>query len=168
MIYIYIYIHYDKIKMEALTWYVRLNSSLTWCYLTSICLSFCQTKKRPSTDFMEMIQKDINASMRSILVDWLVEVHFKKETPLEYQVQIHLPSPKCRLQKNIDLSPIHCIWQSITLIGIFREMRSTANGYNFLVLLVCLLLRKNLSMMTLNWTPFDNISLWRIHFSGWK
>ncbi|KAL2317831.1 hypothetical protein Fmac_031707 [Flemingia macrophylla] len=31
-------------------------------------------KKRPSTDFMEKIQKDINVSMRAILIDWLVEV----------------------------------------------------------------------------------------------
>ncbi|KAJ9166692.1 hypothetical protein P3X46_021402 [Hevea brasiliensis] len=31
-------------------------------------------KKRPSIDFMERIQKDINASMRAILIDWLVEV----------------------------------------------------------------------------------------------
>lgn len=28
----------------------------------------------PSTDFMERVQKDINASMRAVLVDWLVEV----------------------------------------------------------------------------------------------
>ncbi|KAL2893211.1 Cyclin-A1-1 [Bienertia sinuspersici] len=33
-----------------------------------------ETLKRPSADFMEKIQKDINASMRAILVDWLVEV----------------------------------------------------------------------------------------------
>ncbi|KAB1221017.1 Cyclin-A1-1 [Morella rubra] len=33
-----------------------------------------EAKKRPSTDFMEKIQKDINASMRAILIDWLVEV----------------------------------------------------------------------------------------------
>ncbi|CAM0145521.1 unnamed protein product [Urochloa decumbens] len=33
-----------------------------------------ETKKRPSTDFMETIQKDVNPSMRAILVDWLVEV----------------------------------------------------------------------------------------------
>ncbi|XP_057973239.1 cyclin-A1-1-like [Malania oleifera] len=33
-----------------------------------------EAKKRPSTNFMERIQKDINASMRAILVDWLVEV----------------------------------------------------------------------------------------------
>ncbi|KAL8167208.1 hypothetical protein V2J09_008707 [Rumex salicifolius] len=33
-----------------------------------------ETKKRPSIDFMEKIQQDINASMRSILIDWLVEV----------------------------------------------------------------------------------------------
>ncbi|KAK1355755.1 hypothetical protein POM88_049011 [Heracleum sosnowskyi] len=32
-----------------------------------------EVKKRPSTDFMETVQKDINASMRAILVDWLVE-----------------------------------------------------------------------------------------------
>ncbi|XP_019072151.1 cyclin-A1-1 isoform X2 [Vitis vinifera] len=33
-----------------------------------------EARKRPSTDFMERIQKDVNASMRSILIDWLVEV----------------------------------------------------------------------------------------------
>nr|XP_016472550.1 PREDICTED: cyclin-A1-4-like isoform X1 [Nicotiana tabacum] len=33
-----------------------------------------EVKKRPSTDFMEKVQKDINASMRAILIDWLVEV----------------------------------------------------------------------------------------------
>ncbi|GMH22316.1 hypothetical protein Nepgr_024159 [Nepenthes gracilis] len=33
-----------------------------------------ELKKRPSTNFMEKIQKDINASMRAILIDWLVEV----------------------------------------------------------------------------------------------
>lgn len=27
-------------------------------------------------DFMERIQKDINASMRAILIDWLVEVSY--------------------------------------------------------------------------------------------
>lgn len=39
-------------------------------------LSVLQVKKRPSTDFMEIIQKDINASMRAILIDWLVEVTY--------------------------------------------------------------------------------------------
>uniref|UniRef100_A0A7N0TU70 Cyclin N-terminal domain-containing protein n=1 Tax=Kalanchoe fedtschenkoi TaxID=63787 RepID=A0A7N0TU70_KALFE len=33
-----------------------------------------ETKKRPSIDFMEKVQEDINSSMRSILIDWLVEV----------------------------------------------------------------------------------------------
>ncbi|GMI90850.1 Cyclin A1;1 [Hibiscus trionum] len=33
-----------------------------------------ELKKRPSTDFMDTIQKDINPSMRAILIDWLVEV----------------------------------------------------------------------------------------------
>lgn len=31
-------------------------------------------KKRPSVDFMDKVQTDINISMRAILVDWLVEV----------------------------------------------------------------------------------------------
>ncbi|KAL9331055.1 hypothetical protein ACSQ67_000665 [Phaseolus vulgaris] len=33
-----------------------------------------EEKKRPSSDFMERIQNDINVSMRAILIDWLVEV----------------------------------------------------------------------------------------------
>ncbi|ONM04436.1 Cyclin-A1-1 [Zea mays] len=33
-----------------------------------------EMKKRPSTDFTEMIQKDVNPSMRAILIDWLVKV----------------------------------------------------------------------------------------------
>ncbi|KAL6623196.1 hypothetical protein ACP70R_033075 [Stipagrostis hirtigluma subsp. patula] len=33
-----------------------------------------EIKKRPSADFMETIQKDLNPSMRAILIDWLVEV----------------------------------------------------------------------------------------------
>ncbi|KAF0917538.1 hypothetical protein E2562_020915 [Oryza meyeriana var. granulata] len=33
-----------------------------------------ETRKRPSADFMETIQKDVNPSMRAILIDWLVEV----------------------------------------------------------------------------------------------
>ncbi|KAL4565799.1 hypothetical protein LXL04_029905 [Taraxacum kok-saghyz] len=33
-----------------------------------------EAKKRPSFDFMEKVQKDINPSMRAILIDWLVEV----------------------------------------------------------------------------------------------
>ncbi|CAN6444609.1 unnamed protein product [Victoria cruziana] len=37
-------------------------------------LRIAETRKMPTTDFMEKTQKDINASMRAILVDWLVEV----------------------------------------------------------------------------------------------
>ncbi|CAA7013433.1 unnamed protein product [Microthlaspi erraticum] len=33
-----------------------------------------EVKKRPALDYMERIQLNINASMRSILIDWLVEV----------------------------------------------------------------------------------------------
>ena len=35
---------------------------------------YLQVKWRPSTDYMETIQHHINANMRGILVDWLVEV----------------------------------------------------------------------------------------------
>lgn len=38
------------------------------------CLWVRQIRKRPKTDFMEVVQKDITASMRAILIDWLVEV----------------------------------------------------------------------------------------------
>ncbi|XP_022867393.1 cyclin-A1-4-like [Olea europaea var. sylvestris] len=37
-------------------------------------LQASQAKKRPATDFMERVQRDINPSMRAILIDWLVEV----------------------------------------------------------------------------------------------
>lgn len=30
--------------------------------------------RRPLPDYMEKIQKDVNANMRGVLVDWLVEV----------------------------------------------------------------------------------------------
>ncbi|KAK9814321.1 hypothetical protein WJX72_004031 [[Myrmecia] bisecta] len=33
-----------------------------------------ETRRRPSTTYMETLQRDINATMRGILVDWLVEV----------------------------------------------------------------------------------------------
>ncbi|XP_040363950.1 cyclin-A1-4 isoform X3 [Rosa chinensis] len=33
-----------------------------------------QVNRRPSVDFMETVQKDINSGMRAILIDWLVEV----------------------------------------------------------------------------------------------
>ncbi|KAI8015853.1 Cyclin-A1-1 [Camellia lanceoleosa] len=37
-------------------------------------LQASERKKMPRTDFVERIQEDINASMRAILIDWLVEV----------------------------------------------------------------------------------------------
>lgn len=33
-----------------------------------------ETKRRPSSDYMEKVQRDVTANMRGILVDWLVEV----------------------------------------------------------------------------------------------
>uniref|UniRef100_A0A2N9FDV3 B-like cyclin n=1 Tax=Fagus sylvatica TaxID=28930 RepID=A0A2N9FDV3_FAGSY len=37
-------------------------------------LRVSEANRRPSTDYIERIQKDINVSMRAILIDWLVEV----------------------------------------------------------------------------------------------
>lgn len=37
-------------------------------------LRMAELKRRPSGDFMDSVQQDINSSMRGILVDWLVEV----------------------------------------------------------------------------------------------
>lgn len=33
-----------------------------------------EPKRRPLPDYMEKVQKDANANMRAVLVDWLVEV----------------------------------------------------------------------------------------------
>ncbi|KAG2255477.1 hypothetical protein Bca52824_074771 [Brassica carinata] len=38
------------------------------------------TKKRPATDFMERVKKDVNSTMRGILVDWPVEYRLVPET----------------------------------------------------------------------------------------
>uniref|UniRef100_A0A452Y8R6 Cyclin N-terminal domain-containing protein n=1 Tax=Aegilops tauschii subsp. strangulata TaxID=200361 RepID=A0A452Y8R6_AEGTS len=38
-----------------------------------------ETKKRPSPDFLETTQKDIDASMRAVLIDWLVEVSISRK-----------------------------------------------------------------------------------------
>ncbi|KAL5779368.1 hypothetical protein ACOSQ2_010105 [Xanthoceras sorbifolium] len=53
-----------------------MNPQLCATYACDIYkhLRASESRKRPSTDFMERIQKDINASMRAILIDWLVEV----------------------------------------------------------------------------------------------
>jgi len=37
-------------------------------------LRMAEIKRRPTTNFMEVMQQDINPSMRGILIDWLVEV----------------------------------------------------------------------------------------------
>lgn len=45
-------------------------------YVTDIYanLRAAELRRRPSSNFMETLQRDINSSMRGILVDWLVEV----------------------------------------------------------------------------------------------
>ena len=56
---------------------VNLESS--FCSLGFLC--YCsigvvhiEVKRRPLPDYIEKVQKDVNANMRGILVDWLVEV----------------------------------------------------------------------------------------------
>ncbi|KAK3230588.1 hypothetical protein Dsin_002469 [Dipteronia sinensis] len=53
-----------------------MNPQLCATYACDIYkhLRASESRKRPSTDFMERIQKDVNPSMRAILIDWLVEV----------------------------------------------------------------------------------------------
>jgi hypothetical protein len=48
-----------------------LSIYVSYC---NVIFAFWQTKKRPSPDFVETTQKDIDTSMRAILIDWLVEV----------------------------------------------------------------------------------------------
>jgi cyclin B len=36
-----------------------------------------ETKRRPATTYMTLVQTDVNEKMRAILVDWLVDVHLK-------------------------------------------------------------------------------------------
>lgn len=40
------------------------------------CLSV-ESQTQPASDYMAKTQKDIHEKMRSILIDWLVDVHYK-------------------------------------------------------------------------------------------
>ncbi|KAJ7267715.1 hypothetical protein O6H91_19G001400 [Diphasiastrum complanatum] len=55
---------------------VHKDPQMCSMYATDIYqhLRIAELKRRPVTNFMEVIQHEINASMRGILVDWLVEV----------------------------------------------------------------------------------------------
>lgn len=33
-----------------------------------------ESKRRPLTDYLEKVQKDVSSNMRGVLIDWLVEV----------------------------------------------------------------------------------------------
>lgn len=33
-----------------------------------------EAKRRPLTDYLEKVQKDVSSNMRGVLIDWLVEV----------------------------------------------------------------------------------------------
>lgn len=86
------------------------------CFLCFYHLFFSsyvlQAKKRPTTDFMEKVQKDINASMRAILVDWLVEVSFVSS----------------KTRKNFVVIKIICLYNSefqILIAGGWRIQAST-------------------------------------------
>lgn len=55
------------------------NSQIPYEYLTDIFENLHQEELiiRPKPDYMEKIQTEINQKMRAMLVNWLVEVHFK-------------------------------------------------------------------------------------------
>ncbi|KAL5559662.1 hypothetical protein UlMin_035873 [Ulmus minor] len=67
-------------EMEKIDEVVHINNLMDPKCSSSIASEIYQylltseARKRPSVDVLERIQKDINASMRAILVDWLVEV----------------------------------------------------------------------------------------------
>lgn len=46
------------------------------CMLLIVLHCCLAEQERPSTDYMEKIQKDVTPSMRAILIDWMVEVSF--------------------------------------------------------------------------------------------
>ncbi|XP_042964350.1 cyclin-A1-4-like [Carya illinoinensis] len=69
------------VEMEAFDQVVDIDNNVMdpQCCATIACdiykhLRVSEANKSPSTNFMERIQKDINASMRAVLIDWLVEV----------------------------------------------------------------------------------------------
>jgi len=47
-----------------------------WCEGFIFCVTLAQVlpSKRPLPDYIQKVQKDVNANMRGVLVDWLVEV----------------------------------------------------------------------------------------------
>ncbi|KAF2616926.1 hypothetical protein F2Q68_00039080 [Brassica cretica] len=58
------------------------------------------TKKRPATDFMERVKKDVNSTMRGILVDWLVEVLDMESAVLnDLKFEMSAPTTKCFLRR---------------------------------------------------------------------
>ncbi|KAJ8751825.1 hypothetical protein K2173_026019 [Erythroxylum novogranatense] len=74
-------------------------------------LHVTELDQRPSTDYMEQLQHDINSSMRGILIDWLVEVSEEyKLVPDTLYLTVHL----------IDrfLSQSHIEKQRLQLLGV--------------------------------------------------
>ncbi|CAF2106677.1 unnamed protein product [Brassica oleracea var. botrytis] len=59
-----------------------------------------KTKKRPATDFMERVKKDVNSTMRGILVDWPVEVLDMESAVLnDLKFEMLAPTTKCFLRR---------------------------------------------------------------------
>lgn len=59
------------------------------------CCSLCRQKTRSVSTYMHQ-QSDINARMRAILVDWLVEVHFKLDmVPQTLYLAVHIIDKFC-------------------------------------------------------------------------
>ncbi|KAL0649675.1 hypothetical protein Bca4012_092366 [Brassica carinata] len=63
-------------------------------------LRAAETKKRPATDFMERVKKDVNSTMRGILVDWPVEVLDMESAVLnDLKFEMLAPTTKCFLRR---------------------------------------------------------------------
>lgn len=70
-----------RVEMEKIHKLVNVDDNITDPQFCAVIASDIyknlrdsETKKRPSIDYMERVQSDINASMRAVLIDWLVEV----------------------------------------------------------------------------------------------
>ncbi|OMP14136.1 Cyclin-like protein [Corchorus olitorius] len=63
-------------------------------------LRVIKPKRMPCADFMETIQKDINALMRAVLIDWLVQILQMESAVLNYlKFELTVPTAKVFLRQ---------------------------------------------------------------------
>ena len=58
---------------QALVWQAAAQAKLPSTHVL-LLPTLLQLQKRPNPKYLETVQSDVNAKMRAILVDWLVEV----------------------------------------------------------------------------------------------